>query len=147
MADEIKQVIVVRKDLKMRKGKLAAQVAHASMKILLDRATQGTQRVTVPNPGSSVVKTKKVPCLTIQLGNPALAKWVKGKFTKVVVGCKDEAELLDLADESKKYGFPTAVITDSGATEFHGVPTKTCVAIGPAASRTVDELTGHLKLL
>ena len=36
MSYDIKQVIVVRKDLNMRKGKIATQVAHASMKVLLD---------------------------------------------------------------------------------------------------------------
>ena len=33
----IKQVIIVRKDLNMRKGKIAAQVAHAAMKVILDK--------------------------------------------------------------------------------------------------------------
>lgn len=133
----VKQVIVVRKDLKMRKGKLAAQVAHAAMKILLD----GAYTADVNFDGGDM------EALVIPLENEGLKKWLRGPFTKVVVGCKDEEELLDLAEQSRKLGFPTALITDSGATEFHGVPTKTCVAIGPASSVAIDELTGNLKLM
>jgi len=146
MADEMKQVIVVRKDLKMRKGKIAAQVAHASMKVLLDRGEFGMVEVDADpqNPGRT---TKEMACLIVMLDTAGLEGWIKGLFTKVVVGCKDEEELLALAEESQKLGFPTAVITDSGATEFHGVPTKTCVAIGPAHPKAIDEITGHLKLM
>jgi len=147
MADEMKQVIVVRKDLKMRKGKIAAQVAHASMKILLDRGFWGTEEVADSNAYLGSRGTKLVPVLAIPMYNEDLKKWLEGRFTKVVVGCQDEAELLALAEQSEKLRFPTAVITDAGATEFHGVPTKTCVAIGPADSVAIDELTGHLKLL
>ena len=37
MPENVKQVIVVRSDLKMNKGKIAGQVAHASLAIILDR--------------------------------------------------------------------------------------------------------------
>jgi PTH2 family peptidyl-tRNA hydrolase len=39
------------------------------------------------------------------------------------------------------------LIIDSGLTEFGGVPTKTCVAIGPDIDAKIDVLTKHLKLL
>lgn len=132
---QFKQVIVVRKDLKMRKGKIAAQVAHAAMKILLDRST------------IKVLAFDEAPSLIIPLDSPYLQEWIQGIFTKVVVSCKDEDELLDVARASEKRGFPIAVIVDSGATEFHGVPTRTCVAVGPAPVTDIDEVTGHLKLL
>jgi PTH2 family peptidyl-tRNA hydrolase len=74
-----KQVIVVRKDLNMRKGKLAAQVAHASMKVLLD-----------------CMKVDNFPViryterrLMIHWDKP-LEKWLSGSFTKIVVSCDSE---------------------------------------------------------
>jgi peptidyl-tRNA hydrolase, PTH2 family len=39
------------------------------------------------------------------------------------------------------------LITDAGHTEFKGVPTKTCLAIGPNDVDEIDVVTGHLKLL
>ena len=39
------------------------------------------------------------------------------------------------------------LITDAGHTEFHGVPTRTCLAIGPAWSDEIDAITGGLQLL
>jgi PTH2 family peptidyl-tRNA hydrolase len=39
------------------------------------------------------------------------------------------------------------LITDAGATEFHGVPTHTCCAVGPAWTDEVDAITGALPLL
>ena len=42
---------------------------------------------------------------------------------------------------------PNALITDAGLTEFHGVPTKTCLGIGPWESEEIDKITGELSLL
>ena len=42
---------------------------------------------------------------------------------------------------------PCALITDAGKTEFHGVATKTCCAVGPAWAEDVDAITGALPLL
>jgi PTH2 family peptidyl-tRNA hydrolase len=39
------------------------------------------------------------------------------------------------------------LITDSGRTEFHGKPTRTCLAIGPDEAAKIDQVTGHLELL
>ena len=38
-------------------------------------------------------------------------------------------------------------IIDNGHTEFHGIPTLTCVAIGPDTDEALDPVTGHLRLL
>jgi len=130
--EEVKQVIVVRKDLNMRKGKIAAQAAHASMKVLLDSCIKSMDRRTY-----------------IMLAHPANPwyHWLNGLFTKVVVGCDSEDELLDLYREASGEGIPTALITDAGKTEFHGEPTLTCIAIGPYYSEEIDEITGDLHLL
>jgi PTH2 family peptidyl-tRNA hydrolase len=68
-------------------------------------------------------------------------------FVKICVGCDSEAELLELHEKAKAAGLPVGLIQDNGTTEFHGVPTYTCLAIGPAKSEEIDKITGHLTLL
>jgi len=123
-----KQVIVVRKDLNMRKGKMVAQGAHAAMKVLLDRGAIAGE------------------AFTFALTEPMRA-WLGGRFTKVCVAVPDEAALLAIVERANTAGVPVALITDSGATEFHGVPTTTCCAVGPAWAEDVDAITGGLTLL
>lgn len=129
-----KQVIVIRKDLNMRKGKMISQGAHASMKAILDKLDlqQGNEIATF------ILDIDK---------NEALFEWVTGKFTKIVVGCDSEEELLDLYEKAKKAQLTFALIQDVGATEFHNQPTYTALAIGPDKLEVIDKITGHLKLL
>jgi len=132
----IKQVIVMRTDLGMRRGKQISQGAHASMKVFLDRGVV-VQR---PNQG------KEEPRLEASL-TPEMAEWVKGLFTKVCVRADSETELLDLYRQALAAELPCALIEDAGKTEFHGVSTPTCLAIGPADAVAIDTITGGLKLL
>lgn len=125
-----KQVIVMRKDLGMRKGKMIAQGAHASLKVLLDAGQ--------PEPHGTA--------FTIPL-DPALSAWLTGRFTKVCVSVNSEAELEAIVASAQAAGLPCALIVDAGHTEFHGVPTKTCCAVGPAWADAVDAITGGLPLL
>ena len=55
--------------------------------------------------------------------------------------------MLDIYQQAKDKGLPCSLIVDAGLTEFNGIPTKTCIAIGPAYSKYIDPITGHLKLL
>ena len=57
-----------------------------------------------------------------------------------------EQELSDIANKAAERGILAAVITDAGMTEFHGVPTKTCLALEPLPVEIADELTGTLPL-
>lgn len=133
----IKQVIVMRTDLNMRKGKMIAQGAHASMKVFFDSGGEVHENY---NP--------KLPpfCMDIYL-TPDMAEWVAGKFAKICVRATSEAELLQLFAQAKNAELPCALIEDAGRTEFHGVTTPTCIAIGPAKSEEIDKITGDLKLL
>lgn len=130
----VKQIIVVRKDLNMRKGKMCAQVAHASFKVFLDLSN--IQRL----PSSTTVK------FTTR-ANSAWEEWLTGQFTKVVVSCDSDDELMGIHQDALNHDLPCSMIVDSGKTEFNGVPTKTCVAIGPAEAEEIDKITGHLKLI
>lgn len=132
----IKQVIVMRKDLNMRKGKMVAQGAHASMKVFFDKMTEQDNG----GLGDGLV-TK-----TLDL-NKEEFEWVNGLFTKICVSVNSEQELTDIYAAAKQAGLNVALIEDSGLTEFHGIPTKTCLAIGPNSSEEIDKITGNLQLL
>lgn len=134
--NEVKQVIVVRKDLNMRKGKTAAQVAHASMKVILDRMLK-----------FNVPLMKRHEWVLELPYNSHLENWLKELFTKVVVYVESGDELLELRDKAKEANIVHALITDAGKTEFHDEPTATCLAIGPDYSEKIDKITGDLPLL
>ena len=68
-----------------------------------------------------------------------------GSFTKIVLGCDSESELRDLVLKAHVNDVAAYEIVDSGKTEFHGVPTLTCVAFGPDDAELIDRITGHLK--
>jgi PTH2 family peptidyl-tRNA hydrolase len=144
-----KQVIVLRTDLNMRKGKMATQAAHASMKVLLDRGCTG---YTSRNGHGTEFSTEyeknhsdgEAFLFTL---TPAMKTWLSGAFVKIVVGIDSEAGLLTLEEKARSLGIPCAIIKDNGKTTFHDVPTYTALAVGPEESELVDQVTGGLKLL
>ena len=73
--------------------------------------------------------------------------WFSGDFTKVCLYVNSEEELDDIYNKAKDAGLNVCEIIDNGLTEFHGVKTKTCLAIGPDLSDKIDPITGNLKLL
>lgn len=123
----MKQCILMRKDLKMRRGKEIAQGSHASMAFIL----QGFGKL-------SKDRLKKL------MSN--LTEWKNGGQTKICLQIHSEEELLSLYKEAIDAGLEAHFITDAGRTEFNGVPTKTCVAIGPNKAEDIDKITKHLKL-
>jgi len=117
---EIKQVIVVRSDLKMGKGKVAAQVAHAA----LDAAEAARHKH--PDWYDS---------------------WREQGQAKVVVKSDGgEEALIDLQKQARSLGLPTSLIQDRGLTQVEP-GTMTCLGIGPGPSGEIDKVTGKLKLL
>jgi PTH2 family peptidyl-tRNA hydrolase len=129
MKGEPKQVIVIRKDLKMSKGKIAAQAAHASLKACMSLGR---------------IEGDK---LVLNLSSPVVHQWFTQRFKKVCVCVESEQELLDIHELARQNGLPCSLIQDAGDTEFDGVPTLTAVAIGPAKEKHIDKITGNLKLL
>ena len=132
--DRVKQVIVVRTDLNMRKGKIAAQVAHASLGVLLKSPF-------------SLIWYFLCKAIGITLNKTPLQKWLTDKFTKICVSCNSEIDLITIVQLAKDLNVPHCLITDAGLTEFKGVPTKTCAAFGPYYESDINKITGHLKLL
>jgi len=126
MSYATKQVIVIRRDLKMRRGKEIAQGSHASMAFMshLLRAMQEAMM------NGHILEIPQ-----------AVKDWISGSFAKVVLQVDDEQGLLDIYKAAQEAGLTSHLITDSGFTEFH-VPTNTAVAIGPDYSDKIDALTG-----
>ena len=129
-----KQVIVIRKDLNMRKGKMIAQGAHASMGVILDQFSlfEGHYDATMS------ARLKR---------NEPLYKWLSEGFKKIVVYVESLDELMAIHVEARNQNVMTALIMDSGFTEFNGVPTYTSVAVGPDYPDVIDKITGDLPLL
>ena len=127
-APNIKQVIVMRHDLKMRRGKQIAQGAHASMAFLTRRLQNSRS-------------------MRLDEFSPNAQAWIAGSFAKVCVRCNSEEELMAIHDKAIELGLEVHLITDIGRTEFHGQPTRTCLAIGPDDASKIDQVTGHLELL
>ena len=145
---EVKQVILYRRDLKMRKGKIAAQVAHASLKVFFDRKLEFSN-----DTGREIDVTGFVLGTGSKVNMPGqrflisplteeMDAWVNGQFAKIVLSVETEEDLLRAYEEANDRGIPCSLIQDAGRTEFHGVPTYTTVAIGPAMADKIDLLTG-----
>jgi PTH2 family peptidyl-tRNA hydrolase len=130
---EVKQVIVMRKDLNMRKGKMCAQAAHASLGAFLKHTTFIQDRSGIEYP----IWAKK--------GTP-LYQWLDGPFVKICVGVPDEETLHFIVEQARRMKIPCALIKDAGRTEFKE-PTYTCCGIGPWWADELDKITGDLKLL
>lgn len=143
---QVKQVVVMRVDLrntkgeKIRTGKMIAQGAHASLKAILDLTTTLREKepILYYNSSDIVIPIEE---------ESALELWLEDKFTKVCVQVSSEAELLEIYQKAKDNNIICSLIQDAGLTEFGGVPTYTCCAIGPDFDEKINEITGHLKLL
>ncbi|MDH5806437.1 MAG: peptidyl-tRNA hydrolase Pth2 [candidate division WOR-3 bacterium] len=114
-----KQAIIVRKDIKMSKGKIAAQVAHAAI--------------------SSYIETMNK--------KPNWAEeWLIEGQKKVILKVESLEELMEIKNKVEKEGLPNSLISDAGLTELEP-GTITCLGIGPAPSSEINKIVGHLKLL
>ena len=120
----------------MRKGKMIAQGSHASMAFL-------TKYAAVDSHGILTNFDEDVKNLDWK----EIKEWITNSFTKVCVYVESEAELQEIHDRAWAAGLHSVMITDNGLTEFRGIPTKTCLAIGPHESSRIDAITKHLKLL
>jgi len=116
---EYKQAVVVRNDIKMQKGKIAAQVAHAAL--------------------TSAEETKRKKLELFR-------RWWGSGQKKVVLKVNSLEEILQLAEIADKNNIIYSIIEDKGLTQ---IPpgTITCIAIGPDEEDKIEKITGKLKLL
>ena len=116
--ERIKQAIVIRSDLGMGKGKLAAQVAHASLE--------------------AFEKTRKERPEWVSL-------WEESGKANIVLKVANRKELMELYRKVKAE-LPAVLIKDAGLTQVRP-GTATCFGVGPAPSDRIDRYLSHLKLL
>ena len=135
-----KQMIVMRRDLKMRKGKIAAQAGHACVEaVLMALAREGRGADVRATDGWAWVEHAEDD-------RSPLTDWFDAGVAKVCVYVDSEEELLDLAERGREQGLVVALVRDAGLTEFHGEATYTCLAFEPLPAETIDPLTGELPL-
>ncbi|MCK9458680.1 MAG: peptidyl-tRNA hydrolase Pth2 [Proteobacteria bacterium] len=115
-----KQVIVVREDLKMSPGKLAVQVAHASVGVICN--------------GSGVYRAKAT-----------LENWFAEGFRKIVLRVPSAKEIIALEGKCAEHNLPFYTVYDFGLTELDP-NTLTCIGIGPDLNENIDKITGRLGL-
>ena len=116
---EHKMVIVVRKDIKLSPGKMAAQVAHAAVNCALSAKKRQPDRFDA---------------------------WYEEGQKKVVVKARDLQELYEIKEMAESSGLINSLITDAGHTELPP-GTITCLGVGPAPEKEIDKVTGHLGLM
>jgi len=124
-----KQVIVMRKDLNMRKGKIAAQASHSSLGAILGI-------MTTDGDGNKM----------LDMSDSRVEPWINGRFKKICVYVNSEEELHNLKEKADQQNLINCLIKDSGLTEFNGVATYTCLCIGPDVEEKIDAITGNLPL-
>lgn len=114
---ETKLTIVVRADLGMGRGKIAAQASHAAVAAAL-----------------------------ANIGSPDFRAWLRDGQPKVVLRASSEEQLHEITEQATAAKLPVQVIHDAGRTQVtEGAPT--CCAIGPAPASRIDAVTGELSLL
>jgi PTH2 family peptidyl-tRNA hydrolase len=113
----VKLAVVVRADLDMGRGKIAAQVAHAAVAAVL-----------------------------ANLGTDDLAGWLRDGQPKVVLKATSAEQLEDVIDQAKAAGLPIELVHDAGRTQV-APGTLTCCAVGPAEGQRIDAITAGLPLL
>lgn len=164
----IQQVIVVRKDLielseselnnlstdklnqyekelntfgKMNRGKLAAQVSHASMGVLLKRMRNFVSLE------SYVAPTDDYDLVLHIEKNSDFAHWIEKEFRKIVLYCKNEEALFNLKKELELNNILFCDIVDKGYTAFNGKETLTCIGIEPLKKSIIDKYTKKFQIL
>nr|CAI5819021.1 unnamed protein product [Callosobruchus analis] len=115
--DEYRLIMAIRNDLKMQKGKVAAQCGHAAV--------------------AAYAKALERPKL--------LKRWLKYGGTKIAVRIDSEEELLELDKKARQLNVLSSIIRDAGQTQV-APGSRTVIAIGPAPKSILDKITGHLKL-
>ncbi|KAL5596395.1 hypothetical protein BROUX41_006692 [Berkeleyomyces rouxiae] len=125
--EECKLVLVVRTDLGMTKGKIAAQCGHATLACYksISRSAQN----------SPLSKDAKI-----------LRQWENLGQAKIALQTKSEDELMTLLGTARSLGVTAQVIQDAGRTQIDP-GSLTVLGVGPAPKSQIDQITGDLKLL
>lgn len=130
----------MRRDLKMRKGKIAAQAGHACLEAALAALAKENrlEDVVFEDGWIQLKKTDKAPT--------PLSEWFDNGVAKICVYVDSEEELAEIDRKAKETGIISVMILDAGYTELHGNPTYTCLAFEPQPAEVLEPITGNLPL-
>ncbi|MHB1154595.1 MAG: aminoacyl-tRNA hydrolase [Eubacteriales bacterium] len=130
----IKQVIVIRKDLNMRTGKMVTQGAYASLMYILSMM--------------SVTESDNSRILSFEVEKDShLDNWINEGFKKICVSVNSESELFNIYDNAMELNIPCVLIRNAGLTKYNDDTIYTCCAVGPDDEKNIDKVTGKLLLL
>lgn len=148
----VKQIIVVNKELNMSKGKMAAQVSHASMAFLTYPFLNPNCRYKHPVINQDT-NMRDGYVLTIPI-NDEVDEWISNSFTKVILSAKNENQLYKIIEKAKENGLEENkdffCIRDNCKTELTPDETGTrftCIGFVPMESEKIDKVTKKLQLL
>ena len=117
--EDLKMVFIINSELKMGKGKIAAQVGHAAV--------------------SSTLKSgEKTPHL--------FEAWLAAGQKKICVKANDSSHIEEIEKQANQLKILSVKINDAGHTQIPS-GSLTVLALGPDEEEKLDELTGELKLL
>ena len=121
---EVRMSLIVRQDLKMGKGKAAAQCSHATLALY--------KKITNPNLDSY---------------NPEMVRrWEYGNGTaKITLQVPNQEEMDMLYAKAISLGINAYIVHDAGRTQI-AAGSATVLGLGPAPKRILDDVTGDLKL-
>ncbi|CAL9732295.1 peptidyl-tRNA hydrolase 2 [Monosporozyma unispora] len=121
---EVRMALVIRQDLGMQKGKIAAQCCHAAL---------GCYRLIATNPSRASY-------------NPTMVnRWLRGGQAKITLKCPDKDVMDELYAKAIAMGVNANVIHDAGRTQI-AAGSATVLGLGPAPKAVLDQITGELKL-
>lgn len=123
----VKQVIVFRKDVKIRKGKLASLASQASAKFIIENN-----------------EADRNDELFVKLSQEEV-QWIKESFPKAVLGIDSATELTDLAFRAELLGINVYSVFDEKLTKADRSAYPICVALGPDDEELINQITSHLK--
>ena len=117
--DEVKMVLVIRGELRLKAGKAAVQVAHAAVMLTLEaRKSNSTE----------------------------FEQWLRQGQKKIALVAETLDDLEELQRRARRQRIPTVFVEDAGLTEV-APGTHTCLGLGPSRTDALDPLTRQLPLL
>ena len=146
----MKQIIVVRKDLEMSPGKLAAQVAHASEMFMLEYIKKNFKRVIK----SGLMDDLYYGYSDVQIPKDLFEEWINDEYKKCVLSAKNKSDLLKLRDKAVSNGMEEGkdfyLVYDNCHTELNAEEetgqTLTCIGFLPMKDDVIDKITKRYRL-
>ncbi|AET39719.1 aminoacyl-tRNA hydrolase Ecym_4699 [Eremothecium cymbalariae DBVPG len=124
IAGEVRMALVVRSDLQMTKGKVAAQCCHAAL---------ACYRLIAEEPSRDSYNPHMV------------SRWLSRGQAKITLKCPDKESMDELFANALALGINCYVVHDAGRTQIEA-GSATVLGLGPAPKAILDEVTGGLKL-